>query len=205
MFEAVEVIQKLFAAGLAEKDVRHRGTYFQLESSRLWTMPATAPEILISTAGPVTARRAGRVADGIVTNGTNLEKAAQLLQRFDEGRRDAGRAESPGRKVVRLDLSWAPTEEEAMSNAVSGWPVAGLRFPRGDVRSPFELEQMLRTVCPEDMSERMSISSDPDVHRTRIQQFLDLGFTDIHLHNAGSNTREWIEVFGREVLTKVHT
>lgn len=205
MFEALEVIQKLFAAGLAEKDVRHRGLHFQLESSRLWTMPSAAPEILISTAGPVTARRAGRVADGIVTNGTSLERAALLLKRFDEGQREAGRAETPGRKVVRLDISWAPTDEEAMLNAMSEWSVVGLRFPRGDVRSPFELEQMLRTVRPEDLSERMSISADPDVHRAHIQQFLNLGFTEIHLHNAGRNTREWIKVFGRDVLTKVFT
>ncbi|MET0844396.1 MAG: LLM class flavin-dependent oxidoreductase, partial [Mycetocola sp.] len=39
MFEAIQLIQKLFAASLAGRDVRHSGPTFQLESARLWTMP----------------------------------------------------------------------------------------------------------------------------------------------------------------------
>ncbi|MDQ1581281.1 MAG: coenzyme F420-dependent glucose-6-phosphate dehydrogenase, partial [Microbacteriaceae bacterium] len=44
------------------------------------------------------------------------------------------------------------------------------------------------------------ISEDPDVHRAYIQQFVDLGFDRIYLHNVGRNQREWIETFGRDVL-----
>src|SRR3954470_10082908 len=58
MFEAVEIIKKLFASGLAQKDVRHSGQFYRLETTRLWTMPERAPEILVATAGPVAARRA---------------------------------------------------------------------------------------------------------------------------------------------------
>ena len=39
MFEAVDIIKKLFASGLAGKDVRHDGQFYKLESTRLWTMP----------------------------------------------------------------------------------------------------------------------------------------------------------------------
>jgi coenzyme F420-dependent glucose-6-phosphate dehydrogenase len=47
----------------------------------------------------------------------------------------------------------------------------------------------------------MLVSDDPDAHRAHIQQFLDLGFDRIYLHNVGrDNQREWLEVFGREVL-----
>ncbi len=59
MFEAIEIINKLFAGSLAGKDVKHAGEYYTLESTRLWTMPETPPEIYVATAGPVTAKRAG--------------------------------------------------------------------------------------------------------------------------------------------------
>ena len=49
----------------------------------------------------------------------------------------------------------------------------------------------------------MVISADPDVHRTAIQKYVDLGFDRVYLHNVGRNQREWIEVFGREVLPKL--
>src|SRR5690606_12712510 len=107
MFEAVEIIKKLFAAGLAKKDVRHEGRFSRLGSSRWCTLPEQAPEMLVAAAGPVTARRAGRTVDGLITEAAPVEKVALLLQRFTEGAREAGRDPSTMPKVLRLHLSWA--------------------------------------------------------------------------------------------------
>ena len=190
MFEAIEVIAKLFTG----KEVKHDGRYFKLESTRLWTMPAVAPEILVATSGPVTAKRAGRVADGLITEGAPLDKLESLIARFDEG---GGRGKP---KVLRLHLSWAETAEQALANALAEWPIAGMRFGKSDIRSPFELEQLARLVRPADFEDRMLISADPDAHRANIQRHLDLGFDRVYLHNAGRNQREWLDVFGASVL-----
>lgn len=203
LFEAVDLIRKLFTASLAGRDAKHAGQFFRLESTRLWTMPQTAPEIFVATAGPVTARRAGRIVDGIITGGAPVERLAQLLKRFGEGAREAGRDPARMPKVLHLHLSWAATDEEAMRNALTEWPNGGMRFPKGDVRSPFELEQMARLVRPEDFSGRMIVSADPDRHRAHIQSLLDVGFDRVYLHNVGRNQREWIEVFGRDVLPRL--
>jgi coenzyme F420-dependent glucose-6-phosphate dehydrogenase len=203
MFEAVEIIQKLFTGSRAGRDVKHSGTFFKLESSRLWTMPDIAPPILIATAGPVTAKRAGKHVDGIITVGAPYDRVAALFSRFDEGLRESGRTSLPTSKVLQLHLSWAPTDEEALANALREWPVSAMRFGRSDIRSPFEIEQLARLVRPEDFEGRMIISSDPDVHRAAIQRFADLGADRIYLHNAGRNQREWIDVFSRGVLPKV--
>ena len=203
MFEAVEIIRKLFASGIAGRDVRHEGQFFRLESTRLWTMPDRAPEVLVATAGPVTARRAGRVADGIITENAPIDKVGMLLQRFHDGAREAGRDATSMSRVLRLHLSWAETDELAAAQALAEWPNGGMRFPKGDIRSPFEFEQLAKLVRREDFEGRMLISADPDVHRAHIQQFLDLGFDRIYLHNAGRNQREWLDVFGRDVLPKL--
>ena len=201
MFEAIEIIKKLFTASVAGRDTKHSGPHFTLESTRLWTMPEIAPEILVATSGPVTAKRAGRTVDGIIIDGAPVEKIAGLFARFDEGAREAGSA--GGTKVLRLHLSWAPTYEEAMANAMMEWPNGGIRFPRSDIRSPFEFEQLARLVRPEDFEGRMLVSEDPDVHRANIQSLFDLGFDRIYLHNVGRNQREWIDVFARDVLPKL--
>ena len=203
MFEAVDVINKLFSASLSGKDVKHTGPFFKLESTRLWTMPTTAPDVLVATAGPVTAKRAGRTVDGMITVGAPLEKIAGLFQRFDEGAREVGKDPSRSRKFLQLHLSWAPTDEEALANALGEWPNGGMRFPKADIRSPFEFEQMAKMVRAEDFEGRLMISSDPDAHRAYIQRFADLGFDAIYLHNVGRNQREWIDVFGRDVIPKL--
>ncbi len=204
MFEAIEIITKLFTASLAGKDVKHSGQFFKLESTRLWTMPEVAPEILVATAGPVTAKRAGKTVDGLITVGAPLEKIEGLFAKFDEGAREAGKDPSSMPRVLQLHMSWAPTYEEALTNALVEWPNGGMKFPKGDIRSPFELEQMAKLVRAEDFEGRMIISADPDEHRAYIQRFCDLGFDRVYLHNVGRNQREWIEVFGRDVLPKLH-
>ncbi|MFN0281903.1 MAG: TIGR03557 family F420-dependent LLM class oxidoreductase [Kineosporiaceae bacterium] len=204
MFEAIEIVKKLFDASLAGKDVKHEGRFFKLESTRLWTMPDTAPPVLVATAGPINARKTGRFADGIITVGAPLEKIGGLFDRFAEGAREAGKDPDTMPKVLQLHLSWAPTDEEALANAMHQWPNGGMKFPKADIRSPFDFEQMARLVRPEDFTGRMVIDADPDVHRAAIQKFVDLGFDRIYLHNVGRNQTEWIEVFGRDVLPKLH-
>lgn len=203
MFEAVDIIKKLFASGHSGKDVRHEGQYYKLESTRLWTMPEQTPDILVAASGPVTARRAGRTVDGLITEAAAVDKLGMLLQRFAEGAREAGRDASTMPKVLRLHVSWADSDEQAMRNALTQWPNLGLRFPKSDIRSPHELEQIARLVTPADFEGRMPISADPDVHRAQIQAYADLGFDRIYLHNVGRNQREFLEVFGRDVLPKV--
>ena len=201
MFEAIDLINKLFTASIAGRDVKHSGTYFKLESTRLWTMPEVAPEILVATAGPVAAKRAGRTVDGLIIDGAPYDKIAGLFERFDEGAHEIGKTR--GTKVLRLHISWAPNHDEAMTNALTEWPNGGMRFPRSDIRSPFEFEQLARLVRPEDFEGRMLVSDDLDVHRAHIQRYIDLGFDRVYLHNVGRNQREWIDAFARDVLPKL--
>ena len=203
MFDAIEVIRKLFASGSTGRPVRHHGSHFELESTQLWGASATPPRILVATAGPVAAKRAGRAADGILTIGTSHEKAAALVERFDDGLKEAGKPRGDTLRVVRVDLSWAPTDEQAMAYALAEWPLPGIRFPRSDVRSPADFEQLARTVRPDDFEGRMLVTSDLDRHRAHLQRFVDLGVDRIHLHNAGPDQRAFIEVFGRDVLPKL--
>lgn len=203
MFEAIDIISKLFSASISGRDVKHSGAYYKLESTRLWTMHLSAPPIFVVTSGPVTARRAGRVADGLITVGSSLDRVAMLLEKFAAGARDGGRAPESLTRVLQLHVSWAPTELQAIENALLEWPNGGMKFPKADIRSPFEFEQIAKLVRPEDFEDRVVISSDPDVHRRRIQQFADLGFDRIYLHNVGRDQRDWIDVFGREVLPRI--
>lgn len=198
MFEAVEIIKKLFQSGMSQRDVKHSGQFYKLESTRLWTMPEAPPEIFVATAGPVAAKRAGRTVDGLITEGSNPEKLEGLIERFDEGAREVGKV--GGTKILRLHVSWAETDEQAMANALAEWPNGAMRFAKGDIRSPFELEQIARMIRPEDFAGRLLVSSDPDEHRAHLQLFLNMGFDRIYLHNVGRNQSEFLRVFGKDVL-----
>jgi len=199
MFEAIEIIKKLFSG----KDVKHKGEFFNMETGRLWTMPDEPPPILIATAGPVTAKKTGAVANGIITVGAPEEKIEMIFEKCLEGCREAGNDPTKFRYIGQLHLSWADTDEEALANAMTEWPNGGMKFPKQDIRSPHDFAQMAKLVRPEDFVGRMLISADPEKHRQAIQRFIDLGFDQVYLHNVGRNQERWIEVFGRDVLPKL--
>jgi G6PDH family F420-dependent oxidoreductase len=199
MFESIEIIRKLFSG----KDVKHKGEYYRMETMRLWTMPETPPPIYFATAGPITAKKTGALCNGLITVGAPEEKIEMIFEKCREGCREAGNDPNTFQFILQLHLSWAPTDEEALANAMTEWPNGGMKFPKQDIRSPHDLAQMAKLVRPEDFQGRMLISSDLEQHRREIQKFLDMGFHQIYLHNVGRNQLEWAEVFGREVLPRL--
>jgi len=199
--EAVGIIKKLFTGKVARHD---DGRYFKMERVRLWTLPPTPPPIYIATAGPVTAEWAGREGDGIITPGASLDKLRMLLGKFEEGARKAGKDPARMPKLLQLHMSWAETYEEAMQNALTEWPNGGMPFPKQDIRSPEDFAEIARLVRPENFKNRMLISPDLDEHRAYIQQFVDLGFDEIHVHNVGRNQEQFIKAFGEQVIPRLN-
>jgi coenzyme F420-dependent glucose-6-phosphate dehydrogenase len=196
LFEGIEVIRKLFSG----KVVKHSGKHFTLESARLYTLPSTPPPIYVASSGPINSERTGKLADGIITVGAAKEKIATLMERFAKGARDAGKDPATMPRILQLHVSWAPTRDEAMSQAVTEWPNGGMPFPKGDIRNPEDFAEMAKFVRPENFTNRVLISPDLAEHTAQVQHYLDLGFNEVYIHNVGRNQEAFIEAYGREVI-----
>jgi alkanesulfonate monooxygenase SsuD/methylene tetrahydromethanopterin reductase-like flavin-dependent oxidoreductase (luciferase family) len=75
-----------------------------------------------------------------------------------------------------------------------------LRWCRRGALQTLQQNPAARLVRPEDMRESVWISADPHWHAARLVELADLGFDEIHLHQVGRNQRDFINVFGRDVL-----
>ncbi|HEX9371891.1 MAG TPA: TIGR03557 family F420-dependent LLM class oxidoreductase [Roseiflexaceae bacterium] len=197
MQEAIKIVKQLFSGKVARHD---DGKYFTMERVRLWTLPEQPCPIYVATAGPITARWTGENCDGIITPGASLEKLKGLLDAFEKGARGVGKDPTKMPRLLQLHMSWAETTEEAMQNALAEWPNGGMPFPKQDIRSPEDFAEIAKLVRPENFKNRMLISPDLDEHRAYIQQFIDLGFDEIHVHNVGRNQEAFIKAFGEQVI-----
>jgi len=197
--EGIEIIQKLFSGKVS----KYNGKHFRLESAKLYTRGENPPPIYVATAGPIQSERTGRTCDGIITVGAADEKIGMLMGRFEKGARDAGKDPSTMPRLIQLHISWADTMEAATENAVKEWPNGGMNFPKGDIRNPEDFEAMSKLVRPENYKNRVMISTDLDEHAAHIQRYVDLGFTEIYLHNVGRNQEAFIKTFGEQVFPKV--
>lgn len=199
LFEALEVIQALFTG----KTVRHRGEFFTVETTRLYTLPDPPPPIYVATAGPVTAERTGKTCDGIITVGAPDERIHGLFERFARGASARGKDPRRLRRLIRLHVSWAETPAAALEQALREWPVGAMRFSRADIRNPEDFEAMARLVRPEDFQNRVLISADIDEHRAYLQRYVDMGFDEIYLHNVGRNQEAFLRAYGEHVLPRL--
>jgi G6PDH family F420-dependent oxidoreductase len=196
MFEAIEIINKLFSG----KAVKHQGEHFLLETARLYTRPEQPVPIYVATAGPVNAKRTGKYADGIITVGAADEKIGMLWDKFREGAREAGKDASHMKTQLQIHISWAPTQEEANENALVEWPNGGMPFPKQDIKNPEDFANIAKLVELGDFANRMLISADLEAHVAQIQRFIDMGFDEIYLHNVGRDQAAFIKTFGERVL-----
>src|SRR5699024_6211652 len=88
------------------------------------------------------------------------------------GNSAAGKDPDGIRRVIQLHTAWAPSEDEAVQEVLRHWPNGAMRFPKADLRSPFEVAQMARLLRAEDARAAMVISADPADHLREIQRYV---------------------------------
>lgn len=196
LMESIEIIQRLFEG----KVVKHRGKHFNVESAKLYTLPEKAPPIYVATSGPIMAKRTGKFTDGLITVGAADEKLTMLVDRFEKGAQEADKDPSTMPRMLQIKVSYADTDEEALDRAVKDWPNGGMSFPKADIRNPEDFEAMAKLVRPENFKNRVFASSNLDEHVKHIQHFIDLGFSEIYVHNVNRSQEKFIDAYGKEVI-----
>lgn len=192
--ESVEIMRALFAG----ETVSRRGGLIDVEEARLYTRPKLPPAFIAAALTPETARRAGAWADGLVTINQPMERLRAILDAFREGGGEGRRL------VLQVHVSYAPTHEEARANAHDQWRFNTLSSGvAAELKLPEQFDAATRLVRPEDLDESILISDDPGWHAARLDEFAELGFHDIYLHNVGLNQSAFIETFGARVLPQV--
>lgn len=188
---------RIMRALLNGETVTHRG-YINVWNAKVWSRPAVPPQLVGAAVSASTAEWLGSWADGLLTTATSLAALEEIVRAF---RRGGGEGKP---MYLKLDLSWAASEEEALRQAHEQWRSNVLG---GDVNwelhSPAQFDRAARFVRPEDMLQHVFVSSDPGRHIEFIRQCARLGFASIDLHDVGTNQHEFIATFGREVLPRL--
>ena len=196
LMESIEIIEKLFTG----KKTKYRGDHFNVESARLYTLPPSPPPIYVATSGPVMAGRTGRFTDGIIMVGASDEKIRMLMDKFEQGARDAGKDPAKMPKMLQVKVCFADTLEAATEAAIKEWPNGGMAFPKADIREPEDFEAMAKLVRAEHYKNRVLLTPDLDEHVAYLQHFIDLGFSEIYIHNVNRTQEAFIDAYGKQVI-----
>lgn len=194
LLEAVEVIRRLWNG----ETVSHRG-HFRVEDAKLYTRPGSAPLLLGAALTPETAEWVGDWADGLITIAGPHEQMAEVVEAFRGGGGD-------GKPMfLQAQISYATSEDEAERAAVEQWGTN--IFPSrvlADLRMPGDFEEIAEFVRGEDVRGPVRVSTDLEQHVEWLRHDIELGFSEIFLHNVHRDQDAFIRDFGERVLPEVN-
>jgi probable non-F420 flavinoid oxidoreductase len=191
--ECADVIRGL----LAGEEVTHRGLVV-VDRARLWTRPTNPPALLAAAVSPETAGWSARWADGLITLAQPLDVLRQVIASF----RESGGEDKP--IYVQVHVSWAPTDEAALAIAHDQWRTNVFAPPLcWDLAHVEHFDLAAAHVRPDDVAEKVVVSSDPGRHLARLAALVELGFDGIWIHHVGTEQRRFIDVFGEHVVPEL--
>jgi probable non-F420 flavinoid oxidoreductase len=191
--ECVDVMRALFAGQVVDHDGLVR-----VDRARLWTLPTEPPNLVGAAVSAETARWCGGWAEGLVT----INQPRETLERVIAGFREGG---GEGRPLyLQVHLSWAETEEEALSIAHDQWRTNVFSPPLcWDLETVEQFDLAATHVRPEDVRQSVLVSADLGRHLAWLRELAGLGFDQIYLHHVGRDLRPFIEAFGERVLPEL--
>jgi alkanesulfonate monooxygenase SsuD/methylene tetrahydromethanopterin reductase-like flavin-dependent oxidoreductase (luciferase family) len=137
----------------------------------------------------------GGWADGLITISHPYEKLREVVEAFHRG----GGEGKP--MYLKVQLSYARDEAQARQGAYDQWRNNIFESVLlAELRNPAQFDAAGEFVKPEDMEDKVRISADPERHIEWLHKDVELGFSEIILHNVNREQQAFIEVFGERVL-----
>lgn len=164
-------------------------------AARLWCRPQSRVVLAGAATSVESAAWLGSWADALLTTAPDIATLEEIITAFRAGGGD-------GKDVhVKVDISWAPSEDEALDSAHRQWRYNGLgSSANGEIREPEDFEIATEASTPEQIRERVFVSSDLDAHLRHLRAVAALGVASIDVHNVGTNQSAFIRAFGDHVL-----
>lgn len=188
--ECVDIIRALWAG----ETVTHHGLVC-VEEAKLYTRPQTLPLIFGAAITPETAKWLGSWADGLITISHPLTKLKEVVDAFRSG----GGEGKP--MILKVQLCYDRDEESALQKAHQQWRNNIFKnIVMAELRTPQQFDAAGAFVQPKELYDFVRISSDTQQFVKWLQEYIDLGFEEIILHNVSREQELFIEVFGEKVL-----
>ncbi|MCQ6962282.1 TIGR03557 family F420-dependent LLM class oxidoreductase [Methanolobus chelungpuianus] len=196
--ESIKLIRELWSG----EKITFDGMYYCTQDAKLYTLPPRDIPIYISTMVPESAQFAGYHGDGMISvGGSRMKVYKQLMEKFENGAKRAGKDISNMPRMVELFVAYGDRLEESLERLHKYW--AGAFIPAlftNKIYTPAMSQQNGEVVGDDILRQKACISSDPEEHAKYIKQYMNAGFTHIYIHYAGPDELKFIKSYAEDVL-----
>jgi G6PDH family F420-dependent oxidoreductase len=186
--EAVFVIREL----LSGRQISHHGEHYTVDTARLYSIPEMPPPVYLSGFGEKAIRLAGRIADGYIC----VQPNADFVRLY----RESGGGDRPVQGGVKV--CWGPDEAAARKTMHRLWPTEEIP---GEAMQLLPLPRHFSQLTELVGEDQVSAACGPDlaVHASALRAYLDAGFDEVYVGQAGPEVDGFFEAYGREVLPRL--
>ncbi|MBB5825912.1 glucose-6-phosphate dehydrogenase (coenzyme-F420) [Micromonospora carbonacea] len=199
--EAIGLMRALWT----EDEVTVDGGYYPLVGARICDRPAAPVPIYVATGGPLVARYAGRVADGLIcTSGKGMELYVdKLLPAAVEGATAAGRDAADLDRMIEIKISYDRDPHLALENTRFWAPLSLPAEHKHSVSSPDKLERLADELPIEQVAGRWIVTADPREAVAQIRPYLDAGMNHLVFHGPGHDQERFLTQFATDVVPRL--
>ena len=196
--EAVTLIRELWTG----ETVTFDGEFYRTVEAVIYDRPEVPVPIYVAAGGPVAARYAGRVADGLIcTSGKGMELYTDgLLPALREGAGQAGRDAAAIDRMLELKLSYDRDPARALENTRFWAPLSLTAEQKHSVGSSLEMERLADELPIEQVAKRWIVASDPAEAVAQIRPYVEAGFGHLVVHGPGQDQERFLTQFAEDIV-----
>ena len=178
--EAVDVIRELWCGDVVTRDDGH----FTLERAQLFSLPDVPPPIVIAASGPMSARLAAELGDGMVAATTD----SASVDAFEA----AGGRDKP--RTVQLHVCWAADPDDAAETVRRWWPNGGAPGSLlTEIARPSDFEDLAAALDDRAIQAAVVSGPDPEPYVAAIHRAVGAGFRTVYLHQVGPDQQGFLD------------
>ncbi|KYH44732.1 TIGR03557 family F420-dependent LLM class oxidoreductase [Branchiibius sp. NY16-3462-2] len=180
--EAIQIIRALHTGDLVTWD----GTYFRVDSARIWDVPDAKVPLAVAVSGDASIERFAPLADDLIA----VEPDGDLVQGWKDARGDAG-ATTQTRAIGQIPVCWDPVRDQAIERAHEQFRWFGLGWAvNADLPTPAGFAGASQFVTKDDVADAIPCGPDIDAIVAAVQPYWEAGFTDIALVQIGDEGQQ---------------
>lgn len=182
--EAIDIIRRLLAGGY----VNHRGKHYEVDSARLWDLPAEPPRLGVAVSGAQSLDLAAEV---------DVMIAVEPERSLVDGFRSRGGSGKP--VVGQVPVSFDRDRDAAVERALElfGWFGGGWKV-NAELPGTAAFEAASQFVRADDVVGSIPCGDRVEDFVEAVRRFTDAGFSHVALCQVGGDQQPGVRLMGRE-------
>jgi coenzyme F420-dependent glucose-6-phosphate dehydrogenase len=196
--EAIRVILDLWSGEFCNS----KGTYYSLNGAKLYTVPENGVTLYVAANGATVGEIAGRYSDGVLTQEfpDKNHYTDVLFPAVDKGAISAKRDPKTVERMVELNLSYDEDYDKALEACRRWSTIMVPEFYKKPISDPRVIESRAESLDLKQIEKLWLVGPSIDEHIKKIEDYIRVGFTNLHFCSWSPNEEKFIEIYSKQVL-----